>query len=76
MGGNVPAGTFIESTSEEKDIGVILSDFLKLSSQCAAAAGKGNQVLGQMSRSFHYRDKYTMIWLYKVYVRPHLEYAV
>ena len=38
--------------------------------------GQGIQVLGQMSRSFHYRDKYTWIRLYKVDVRPHLEYAV
>ena len=49
MGGNASAGTILESTSEEKDKGVILSDSLKPSSQCAAAAGKENQVLGLVS---------------------------
>ena len=29
-----------------------------------------------MSKSFTYRDKYNWIRLYKVYVRPNLEYAV
>ena len=29
MGGNAPAGTILESTSEEKDIGVLISDSLK-----------------------------------------------
>ena len=32
MGGNAPAGNILESTSEEKDIGVIISDSLKPSS--------------------------------------------
>jgi len=76
MGGFAPGGTVLESSKEEKDIVVIISDSLKPSSQCAVAARKANQVLGQMSRSFHYRDRFTWIKLYKVYVRPHLEYAV
>ena len=29
-----------------------------------------------MSKSFTYRDKYNWIRLYKVYVRPNVEYAV
>ena len=33
-------------------------------------------VLGQLSRAVSYRDKQTFLKLYKVYVRPHLEYAV
>ena len=53
MGGFAPGGTVLESSKEEKDIGVIISDSLKPSSQCAVAARKANQVLGQMSRSFH-----------------------
>merc|ERR1712240_332823 len=37
---------------------------------------KGNQVLGQLLRSFQCRDKDVLIQLYKVFVRPHLECAV
>ena len=35
-----------------------------------------NRVLGQVSRAFHYRDKDTFVREYKLYVLPHLEFAV
>ena len=73
MGGFAPAGTILSEATEEKDIGVIVHNSLKPSVQCAKAAKKANQVLGQMARSFHYRDRITWIHLYKLYVRPHLE---
>ena len=76
MHGFAPGGTVLESVDEEKDVGVKISNTLKPSSQCQAAALKANQLVGQMSRSFTYRDKYNWIRLYKVYVRPNLEYAV
>lgn len=76
MGGFAPAGTILQTVKEEKDIGVIVSDSLKPSAQCAKAVKKANSILGQMSRSVHYRDKVTWIRLYKTYVRPHLEFAV
>ena len=77
MGGYAPAGTVLESVQEEKDIGVIVSDSLKPSAQCIKAAAKANSILGQMCcRSFHYRDKYTWVPLYKKYVRHHLEFSV
>ena len=65
----------MEATYEEKDVGVIITKTLKPSVQCARAAKKANQVLGQMARSITYRDKYTFLRLYKVYVRPHLQYC-
>ena len=76
IGGYAPAGTILESVENEKDLGVIIHQSLKPSSQCAKAASKANQVLGQMARAFSYRDKDTWIRLYKGYVRPHLEYSV
>ena len=60
---------------EEKDVGVIISDTLKPSFHCAKAARKANAVLGQMSRSISYRDRYTFLRLYKIYVKPHLQYC-
>ena len=60
----------------EKDIGVKVHSSLRPSLQCREAAQRGNAVLGQISRSFHYRDKKTFVQLYKQYVRPHLEFAV
>ena len=71
MGGRV-----LEAVESEKDVGVIIHQSLKPSMQCARAAGRANAILGQLSRAVSYRDKDTFLRLYKVYVRPHLEYAV
>jgi hypothetical protein len=76
MGGFAPAGSVLEAVVEEKDVGVMIHNTMKPSAQCAKAAKKANQVLGQMARAFHYRDKITWVNLYKTYVRCHLEYAV
>ena len=64
------------SVDQEKDLGVTLHKSLRPSIQCSKGALKANQVLGQISRSVTYRDKVTFLRLYKVFVRPHLEYAV
>ena len=69
-------GTVLESTDEERDIGVNVHKSLRPSKQCTESARRANAVLGQISRAFHYRNKYTFIDLYKQYVRPHLEFAV
>ena len=68
--------TPIESIESERDLGIIIDQSAKPGLQCAKAAQKGNQVLGQLLRSFQCRDKDVLIQLYKVFVRPHLEYAV
>ena len=65
----------LAEAEEEKDVGVIISDTLKPSLHCAKAARKANAVLGQMSRSISYRDRYTFLRLYKIYVKPHLQYC-
>ena len=59
-----------------KDIGVIVHNSLKPSRQCSEAARKANAVLGQISRSFHYRDRNVFLKLYKSHVRSHLEFSV
>lgn len=69
-------GTTMKSTEEERDVGVTIHRSLKPSKQCAQAAAKANQVLGQISRAFHYRDRHIFVRLYKQYVRCHLEFAV
>ena len=69
-------GVKLEQSGEEKDIGVVVQDNLKPSQQCARAAQRANNVLSQVTRSFHYRDKKTFLQIYKQYVRPHLEFSV
>jgi hypothetical protein len=68
-------GQKLEKVDSERDIGVTVSNNLKPSAQCAKAAGTARAVLGQISRSFHYRDKKTFVKLYTTYVRPHLEFC-
>ena len=68
-------GQALAETDVERDIGVLVKNNLKPSDQCSKAAKAANTVLGQLTRSFHYRDRWTFIKLYKLYVRPHLEFA-
>ncbi len=69
-------GVTLTKTEEERDLGVITTSQLKPSVQCAKAARAAQLVLGQITRSFHYRSKKVFLELYKTYVRPHLEFAV
>jgi len=70
MGGHV-----LEETSEERDIGVTMSANLKPAAQCVKAARTASEVLGQIARDFHYRDRTTFMQLYKQTVRPHLKFS-
>ena len=76
MNGYAPAGTVLESSRKEKDLGVVVHDSLKPSEQCSAAAKKANAVLGQMALAFTYRHKSTWLHLYRLRVRPLLETSV
>ena len=49
---------------------------MKLSEQCGIAASKGNQILGLIRRTIMYKEKQLIVPLYKVIVRPHLEYCI
>ena len=69
-------GQILDSVSNQRDLGVKISDNCLPGEQCAQAAKKANQVLGQINRSFSCKTKDVMAQIYKVFVRPHLEYAV
>ena len=69
-------GVTLQTTSEERDIGVTMAKNLKTGAQCKKAARTAQTVLAQLTRAFHFRDRHTFVKLYKTYVRPHLEFAV
>ena len=69
------SGQTLAFTAAEKDVGVILTPDLQPSKMVARAATRVNQVLGAMARAVTWRDKLTWINLYKVFVRPKLEYC-
>ena len=64
------------STDVEKDLGVLVTSDLKVSSQVSKVASKANCVVGQIRRSFTFMDKQMFSSLYKSLVRPIMEYAV
>lgn len=68
-------GVNLSKVSHEKDIGIIINNDLKPSIQCAEASRRASAVLGQISRSFLYRDRQTFLKLYMQFVRCHLEFA-
>ena len=69
-------GVTLASHSSQRDLGVLISDNCLPGNQCALAAKKANQILGQINRAFSCKTKDIMLQIFKVFVRPHLEYAV
>ena len=61
---------------EEKDLGVLVQNDLKISKQCTKVVKTANCVLGMINRSVQYKSKDIILPLYKSLVRPHLEYCV
>ena len=65
----------LEITSNERDLGIRLTNNLKWSAHEKNAANKANSVLGTLRSTFMYWTKETTKTLYTTFVRPHLEYA-
>jgi len=69
-------GEWLESSPEEKDLGVLVDKKLNMSRQCVLAAQKANRMLGCIKTSVASRLREAILPLYSALVRPHLESCI
>ena len=70
------SGSTLSTTSQEKDLGIIISSNMKPSAQVTKAAASANSMLGRIKHTFTCLDRETLPALYKALVRPRMEFAI
>lgn len=63
-------------TTKERDLGILVSQDLKPAEQCRVAASGAMSVIGMVRRRFKRLAKRDFLLLYKLYIRPRVEYCI
>ncbi|KAJ7423223.1 rna-directed dna polymerase from mobile element jockey-like [Pitangus sulphuratus] len=66
----------LESSTVERDQGILANHKLNMSQQCALAARRANCVLGCIRHSIANQSREVIVLLYSALLWPHLEYCV
>jgi len=66
----------IESSPEEKDLGVLVDEKLNMTHQCVLADQKANRIPGCVKRSMASRAREGILPLCSALMRPHLECCI
>ena len=66
----------MESSSAERELGVLVDDKLNMGQQCALVSRKASGILGCIKKSETSRSREVLLPLYSALGRPHLEYCV
>jgi len=69
-------GEWIDSSPEEKDLGLLVDEKLNVTEQCALIAQEASHILGYIKRSVASRSRERIPPLCSTLIRPHLESCI
>ena len=69
-------GKKLQHAVVQRDLGVLVHESQKLVLQVQQVIKKANGILSFIARGMEFKNSEVMLQLYKVLVRPHLEYCV
>ena len=73
---NADKVSYLLQTFEETDLGIAITPSMNFSSQVNKSYTKAMQALSMIKRSFKFLNNKIFLLLYRVFIRPHLEYCV